>query len=762
MFNLLFKKREQEIAKDVELNGIFQKLKEAYPADKISEIRKKYLSMHIQKYGYLTYSFQKAQEELTNEETLFAMEEKWKQNNVFKDGKFQFKNNQISVLSRNQEKNSDWFKREGHNIKLINLAALGNGNKSADTGKFFDWLRQLLILPTGNLSNDIYNTTIYLIPFHPREFGCAYLPKSSEVSDKLKDANIEEITGMGAKQQVQTFIQMAQLAGHPVIYDILPQTGRFSKFVLANPQVARWYDINELQKQLIAKVEEVAEFLSKDHDQDDIQIVKDIYVQRLQGNSGDLSPAFQELYNSFEGIMIEHKKQFSNTMLARAYQTKLHKRVKDLIAKIHEFKNDKKKLEESDITKQIDSIQMLMNDGLWPAPGGAWCSAGIPIYDGMSECGGYPIFRHFDYKGDDVTSFANLDCQTPYYFVNLENGKFNESVIDMFIDNMQTLQQDYNFDGFRIDHIDHVVDAVSERNGVPISYRAPRYVLNKLNSTMKKKIPYFATLAEYMLWDKFYKEYHQDMKFDLLWGNDIVSQFDKTPEKIADDNLELSNYNIKFKKGNMLSILKTYNNQDGEFHCIDQYPAQLGEKGALYKWAKYKLLPGGKYAQRPMLYVDGDESFTQGGIEYTIGEEVAMKRSANEEFYTKFDAIDRFVKNNNIINRGEAQIIIDDEDGFSAWLVTREPMKKAYLVVSNHKYPTEKVTKTAPTGECYKEIVEGFAIFDKEIYIPSDYDLICEYVLKEKDYEPQTMENSDSIKFDKLEPGEFRIFELSR
>ncbi len=762
MLNLLFKKREQEKTKDAELNSVYEKLKEAYPFDNIPEIRKKYLSMHIQKYGYLTYSFQKALEELTPEETLFALEEKWKQNNVFKNGKFHFKNNQVSVLARHQEKNSDWFKKEGHNIKLINLAALGNGNQSKTPGKFFDWLKQLLILPTGNLNSKIYNTTIYLIPFHPREFGCAYLPKSSEVSPKLKDENIEKITGMDEKKQVQTFIEMAQLAGHPVIYDILPQTGRFSKFVLANPQVARWYDITELQKQLLAKVDEVAEFLSKDHDQDDIQIAKDVYKQRLQGNSGDLSPAFQELYNNFEGIMIEHKKQFSNTMLEKPYQTKLHKRVKELVAKIHEFKNDKKKLEESDITKQIETIQLLMNEGLWPAPGGAWCSAGIPIYDGMSECGGYPTFKHFDYKGDDVTAFANLDCQTPYYFVNLENGKYNEDVIELFINSMKQLQKDYNFDGFRIDHIDHVVDEVSERNGVPISYRAPRYVLNKLNSTMKKKIPYFATLAEYMLWDNYLKEYHKDMKFDLLWGNDIVSQFDKTPERICEDNQNLSNYNIKFKKGNMLSILKTYNNQDGEFHCIDQYPGQLGEQGALYKWFKYKFLPGGRYAQRPMLYVDGDENFTQGGTEYTIGEEVAMKRSTNENFYKKFDAIDRFVKNNPVITGGEAQIIVDDEDGYSAWLITREPMRKAYLIVSNHKYPTEKVTKTAATGENYREIVEGYAIFDKEIFIPSDYNLKKEYVFQDKDFEPQDIENSDSIHFDKLEPSEFRIYELER
>lgn len=762
MLEFLFGKKEQETARDVNLNKIYDELKKAYPFDSIPELRKKYLSMHIQKYGYLTYSFQKAQEELTNEETLFALEEKWKQNNVFKNGKFSYRQNQISVLARHQEKNSDWFKKEGHNIKLLNLAALGNGNESKETGKFFDWLKQLLILPSGNLENHIYNTTIYLIPFHPREFGCAYLPKSSEVSSKLKDEYIEEITGLDAKGQVQTFIEMAQLAGHPVIYDILPQTGRFSKFVLANPQVARWYDITELQKQLTAKVDEVAEFLSKDHDQDDIQIAKDVYIQRMQGNSGELSPAFQELYNNFDGIMIEHKKKFSNAMLEHSYQLKIQKRVREIVTRVHEFKKDKQKLEEKDITKQIDTIQALMREGLWPAPGGAWCSAGVPVYDGMSECGGYPVFKHFDYKGDDVTAFANLDCQTPYYFVNLENGRYNEDVVNLFIENMKKLQQDYNFDGFRVDHIDHIVDEVSEQNGRPISYRAPRYVLNKLNTTMKKKIPYFATLAEYMLWDNFYKEYHEDMKFDVLWGNDIISQFDKTPEKIMEDNQYLTNYNSKFKKGNMLSILKTYNNQDGEFHCIDQYPAQLGETGALYKWAKYKLLPGGKYAQRPMMYADGDESFTQGGLEYTIGEEVSMPRACNDNFFNKFDAIDRFVKNNNIITDGEAQIIVDDEDGFSAWLITKEPMKTAYLVVSNHKYPTEKVTKTAATGENYKEIVEGYAIFDKQIHIPGDYNLKSEYVLNEKDYEPQTVENTDTLHFEKLEPSEFKIFELER
>ena len=140
-----------------------------------------------------------------------------------------------------------------------------------------------------------------------------------------------------------------------------------------------------------------------------------------------------------------------------------------------------------------------------------------------------------------------------------------------------------------------------------------------------------------MLWDKFYKEYHEDMDFDVLWGNDIISQFCKNPQTIVDDNQELEsyNYNAPQKTGN-LSILKTYNNQDGEFRAIDQYPGQLGEDGALFKWFKYKFLPGGKNAQRPVMFIDGDESFTQTGIESVIGEEISMRRNKNLEFFNKF------------------------------------------------------------------------------------------------------------------------------
>ncbi len=762
MLEFLFGKKKKNPPKDVRINEIYTKLSDYYGVDKIDAERKKYLQNIMIKHGYLNYPYIKALDELTPAEILYALQFKWIDNHIFNDGKFRFDDENISALARENIKNSDWIKKEGHDIKLINLAGLKDGNKTKETGKFLDWLRQLLILPTGNIHNEIFNTTIYLIPFHPREFGCAYLPKSSEVSEKLYDEDIFNITGMDAKEQVKTFITFAQLAGHPVIYDILPQTGRFSKAVLATPEIARWYDIEELISLIKKKTDIVANEMAKENDPDDIEVVKNLYIQNLNGSFGELSAHYQKIYEDFDNKMNSYKIEISNKMLEKASQIKIHKKAREIVAEILEVKYGTK-LSENDITKQIDIIQKLIAKGLWPAPGGAWCSAGVPVFDRMSEGRDYPVFKHYNFKGEDVSCFANLDCQTPYYFAYLENGTFNEPVIDYFIDFMKNLQEEYNFDGFRVDHIDHIVDEVSQKNGKPISYRAPKYVLNKLNTTMKNKIPYFGTLAEYMLWDDFLKEYHQEMNFDLLWGNDIVSQASKNPESIVDDNTHLSNYNTNLKSKQLLSILKTYNNQDGEFRSIDQYPGQLGESGALFKWFKYKFLPGGKFAQRPVLYVDGDESFTKQGIESVIGEEISMPRENNYEFFKKFDAIDRFVKRHNVITDGEAQIILQEDDGFAAWMISKEPIKSAFLVIANYKYPTEKVTKTDDNGNSYAEIVEGKAIENKTLQLPGEFKIKSEYVIEEDEFVRKKMKSADSIiKIDKLEPGEFRLFGIQK
>lgn len=762
MLNFLFNNKKEESKKDVEINEIYAKLKEIYKFDEISEERKSYLKELVEKYQYLPYPQIKALEELTDAEVLFSLETKWKINKVFDGEKFSFDNNKISVLARNNIKNSNWIKKEGHDLKLINLAALGNGNEDEECGKFVDWLRQLLILPSGNAKMGIFSTTIYLIPFHPREFGCAYLPRSSDVSQKIEDSNLKEALGLDAKAQVQTFITLAQLAGHPVIYDILPQTGRFAKIVLANPNIARWFDIKELLSKLENSTDLIAKKLEKTFEKEDVDIIKDICKQTLKNGAGDLSEHYQEIYDEFEKELDELKKAYSNEMLKKDNQIKIQKRVHEIVAQMQGEKPNKQ-FKEEEITKQSEITQTLINCGLWSAPGGAWCSAGVPVFDRMSDCGSYPMFKHFDFKGEDVTDFANLDCQTPFYFVNLENGQYNKAIIDFFIQYTTKLQRDYNFDGFRVDHIDHVVDEVSEKDGQPISYRAPREVLAKLNSTMKEKVPYFATLAEYMLWDNLLKEYHEGMKFDILWGNDIVAQCEKTPEKIVEDNQNLTIYNTKNFNIENLSILKTYNNQDGEFAPIDQYPGQLGEKGALFKWFKYKFLPGGKNAQRPVLYADGDESFTKVGTERTIGNEVSMIRAKNYEFFAKFDAINRFAKSQELVTEGEAQIMEQDEEGFVSWIISKEPLKSSLLVVANYQPTRERISVRDEDGNCHTEIREGEDVLDKSVSLPGDYSIVSEFVFDGKDFvEKEIADAEDVLVFEKLEPSEFKVFRLTK
>lgn len=743
MLDFLFKK--ETVVNDLnaaKISETYAKLKEIYNFEEILPERKAYLSNFIFKCGYLPYPQIQVLEELTPAEVLFALEFKFTNEGVFEENKFNFE--KTSPLARNSVQNSDWIKKEGHDIKLINLAALGNGNKNKAAGKFIDWLRQLLILPCGNQTKGIFATTIYLVPFQEREFGCAYLPKSSDVSANLEDDYLKEVLGLDAKGQVKLFIALAQLAGHPVIYDILPQTGRFAKIVLANPLIARWFNIKEFGVKIKNCIELIAKELEQKFDKDDIEIVKNIYKQ---GGSGELNQDYKKIYDEFERNLAELKKASSNDMLRKENQAKIQKCVQEIVAQIQGEKPNKQ-FKEEEITKQHEIIQKLMEEGLWTAPGGAWCSSGAPVFEKMSDCGAFPLFRHYDYKCDDVSEFANLDCQTPFYFVTLENGQYNKPVIEFFIDYIKKLQNDYNFDGFRIDHVDHVVDEVSQKNGVPISYRIPAKVLGELNYTMKTKIHYFATVAEYM-GTEFLKEYHQEMGFDVIWGNDIPAQDEKTPKQIVEDNQNLANYNSAFKT-NCLSILKTYNNQDGEFNCIDRYPGQLGEQGALFKWFKYKFLPGGKLAQRPILYVDGDESFTKTGVEETIGNEVSMVREKNYEFFTKFDAISRLAKSQELVSEGEAHIIEQEDDGFVSWMISKEPLKTTLLVAANYNYPSDD-------EEDETEVV------DKTINLPGDYKIKSEFIFDGENFvEKDIKSEKNSLHFAKLEAGEFKIYLLTK
>ncbi len=762
MLDFLFKKHE--VDKSEIFNNLYSKIKEIYSKEIISAKRQKELSDEMEKYGYLPYSQAKALEELTSSEVIFCLEKKLELNSTLTNGKLKIANNEISAVKRFGYADADWIKQEQHDIKLINLAALGDGAKDSSPAKFIDWLRQIVILPSGNPKYNILSTTIYLVPFQPRDFGNAYLSASTEeVSERLTDKGLIE-KGISAKEQIQTFIALAQLAGHPVIYDVFPQCGRYSKTVMVHPEIARWVDVKFLTEEISKALNFVAIKLSQEFDEDDVTIVRNIYKTTLKSGSVDLAPEFMPIYKRFTEELESKRKELSNFMTKKEEQKKLQKRVTNIVAKIEGVKPSKLK-KDKDITKRGEIINALIEEGLWTLPDGAWCSSGIPVFERMAECGSYPMFRHYNQKGDDVSKFAESDCQTPFYFVYLENGDYNLPVINFYLEQLQKLQQDYNFDGFRISHTDFVVDEMSEKDLRPISYRAPRFLLKKINEIMKKETPYFATIAEYRLWNSYFKEYHQDMNFDLLWGNDTKTDYEKIPTEVINNNRELQDYNATVTKNSLLSIIKTYNNQDGEFRTVNRYLGLMDKEEALFKWFKFKFLPGGQLAKRPVMYVDGDESFSKDGIEATIQEEVSLIREHDEDFYHKFDAIRRLAINNELTVDGEAQIINQNKNGFISWMISKETVKECFIIAANYLPSNEKILKQNSEGIMEYSIKTNNAIENKKIEIPGDFVLASEFIYEEDKQDFIEHYNSDNIKtieIDKLEPSEFRIYKIKR
>src|SRR5699024_5125903 len=138
-------------------------------------------------------------------------------------------------------------------------------------------------------------------------------------------------------------------------------------------------------------------------------------------------------------------------------------------------------------------------------------------------------------------------------------------------------------------------------------------------------------------------------------------------------------------------------------------------------------------------------------------------REKHYDFYKKFNAIDMFVKNNQIICDGEAQIIVQDDDGFAAWIISKVPGKIAYLIVSNYKYTNERVTMFDENNKSYSEIMHGQPVFDKTINLPSDYVIQKEYYIDGDEFVSSTFDaETSALHFDRLEASEFRVYELKR
>ena len=565
---------------------------------------------------------------------------------------------------------------------------------------------------------------------------------------------------------MKVFIQMAQLAGHPVIYDVLPQTARFSKIVMMHPECIRWYDVKFLIQKISSKLTEAQSsnsniILTKElyhrYPQNDLNRVIEVYKQALNGSwNNNLPEYYQRIFTDIDNdkYLVQYKKVLSDLMSEKSTQDKIHAKAKEII---HRTLNKPLniQLKEEDIPDLRKLEAELVRAGLWPSPCGTWNSTGVPIFDKMYDKAQYPIFKHFNQKGEEVTEQQSLTCQAPFYFVYLENGEYNENVIKLFVEYQKDLQKRFHFDGFRVDHVDHVLGENSEVNGVSISYCAPRKALRALNDSMKKDIPYFATIAEFMVWDNYYKEYHEDMNFDLLWGTDIAWQDYKNPPVITQNNYHLASYNEQNEELQPLSIIKMYNNQDGEYRYINKFPAALGKQGALFKWFELKFLPFCPNAQRPIMYVDGDESFSIGGIEATINNEVFMKRNTDEEFFAKFDAIDRFVKNNPMIVDGRSMIVRKDKDGFVGWIVGT-PDKDLILVAA-------KCSTISQLNDAAKQLIQKTGldakVINKTLEADPKFQIVSEYKFDGKNYVEEEFETpTNNIFIEEMKTYEFRFF----
>jgi len=303
--------------------------------------------------------------------------------------------------------------------------------------------------------------------------------------------------------------------------------------------------------------------------------------------------------------------------------------------------------------------------------------------------------------------------------------------------------------------VDHVVDTYSQYIDIPISYRVPSQVLRRMNIEMKNQVPYFGTIAEYMLWDNLIERYHCDMYFDVLWGDDMISQCYKGVRTIVEDNARLLRYNKSTHVDFPLSILKTYNNQDGEFEPFNQYPGQLGKDGALFKWFKLHFLPGG----RSIMYVDGDESFTKTGVQHAINHEGAMIRNRDDDFYRRFNAIHLLSQKMKDYRHGTCFLHeLHRKDGVVSWMILHPSSQEALLIIAYELAPTECII----SENRRMDYVHREPIFNVNIALPEHYTLLCEYTLCDFEFTftELDVETKNELFFRQMDPAEFHLYKL--
>lgn len=660
------------------IDEIYEKIKTVYGNEEISEERKSELNSQLEKFGYIR------ERELTNSEILYCFEKKCE--------KFNFGS---SLNVGNSE------------IKEINLTGIENCDNICNL------IKELLYLPTKN--GEVL-TSIFLTPFYIRDFDCSYYIKGLKISPKIED-KLAELDG---ESVVRVFVGLAKKCGHAVFTDFMTRFARYSEPFLAKPYLARWIDVKYAEEKINSYIPNVVEELEKTYDKDDVEIVKNIYGQ---SSKGCLSEDYAKIYEVFKYHLIEYKKKLCKEMYSKENQIKLQKRVQKIVL---EF--EKKDVDEYTMQNARKITEKLIQEGLWTLPCGAYKEDGLPIFDYMNSEENYPVFKHFDKDGNNISELVKNDFQAPAYLS--ENGYLNEKVAKYFIDFAVKQKETFNFDGFKIDYVKHIFDEDKE---------IPKEFVKKLVETLKKKN--FTILI-----DGDYKKFKDiaDVVFDTL-------NYD-CPQTILSNSGNLANFNTEV--GKSISIIRTYNNRF-------DLTAGLEKKEALFKWFCLHFLPAGKNALCPILFTDGDETFTEYEFSKSLGEDEKIAKNYDDEFLNEFRAISDFRNKSDIIRNGEAVIITEDDDGFVSWLISKEPAKEYILAVANYKPIRENII-LQDSEEKIETIKENDAVVNKMLHLPGELKVSKEYVFDGESFIEKDFEQTDLLEFEVLNPCEYRVFLLKR
>ena len=236
------------------LQNLLKKIKKFYGIPENYGKKVRLVEKTVDQFGYLPVPCRVAQEGLKNDEIFAGLERIWAKQKVMEGKRIK---GPLNPLERLGYQDSRWMTREQHKIESLSLMGLTDEEEGSVKGNFRHLLIKILTSPCGSPDYKVPATTFYLLPFFKRDmaFRSAYCPLSCEVDPSLQDEKLYRETGIDGETQIQLFIALANLAGHPVLMDILPQTGRFSKTVLAHPECFKWYDLGGMISALLYKID---------------------------------------------------------------------------------------------------------------------------------------------------------------------------------------------------------------------------------------------------------------------------------------------------------------------------------------------------------------------------------------------------------------------------------------------------------------------------------------------------------------------------